>query len=297
MSVAVIASYNGAKWLARCIESARASGIDEVIVVDNGSSDESAAIAREGSVEVIQCLPKNTGFGHANNIGIQIAIDRGADYVALVNQDLVAERDTFRMLVDELETNPEVGIVSAMQLNYEGTSVDRLFRAYLPHEYLDDLVLRHVRRLYEVAFVPAAAVVLRSSDLLKVGGFDPLFFLYAEDNDLVDRVRACGLKAAIFPAARVRHWHGLASGPKSLSWQCNYEYSQTVLWLKRYKGPVLKGLLSRIWWATPARSFASRVAWWVGWGRALSRVAEVKRHRDSCPFQFRPCRKRTVGVG
>ena len=91
---AIVVTYNGMRWYDRCFGSLRNSDMPvETIVIDNASTDETVSYIKEHFHEV--CLiesKENLGFAKANNIGIKRALDNGADYVFLLNQDAWVEK-------------------------------------------------------------------------------------------------------------------------------------------------------------------------------------------------------------
>ena len=225
----VIPAYNGAQWIEECVSSLLASpAIGSVTVVDNGSTDDTVAILeRMDDVSVIRS-PENLGFGAAINRGAD-TLDEHAEYLFLVNQDLVLEPGAAEELLELLEQDPELALISAMQLDWEGRQIDAAFRRQLPSALVDDLLLRSPQRLYDMTFAPAAAVVIRRDIWDQIGGFDELFFLYCEDKDLCRLLRQLGKKIAIAPHARVRHWHGLLSDSGvDRTNNANWAYSQCI---------------------------------------------------------------------
>src|SRR5882762_7544669 len=99
----VIPNWNGAARLGSLLEALRRQtySIDRVIVVDNGSTDESLAVAKDSGAELIE-LRSNTGFSHAVNCGIQAAA--GAGWVAVMNNDVSPEPDWLAQLVSNAES-------------------------------------------------------------------------------------------------------------------------------------------------------------------------------------------------
>ncbi len=210
----VIVTYNGAKWLSQCLSSISQSTIAvNIVVVDNGSNDDSVVIAKaHQGVEVIQ-LVTNLGFGRANNIGIARALNSGAERVFLLNQDTQLSPNALELLLKESLLEPDIGILCPMQLDAAGRALDATFlRYYLAlHaiELIDDALLeRGLKSNYPVAAAPAAAWVMTRQFLENVGGFDPLFFMYCEDDDLCARAAYHGFKVVVVPAARFYHCRG-----------------------------------------------------------------------------------------
>jgi len=209
---ALIILYNPKKWISKCLVSLRDSTIQvKTIVVDNGSTDGSQKVIKESYPEVdfIQS-DENLGFGRANNIGIKKAYDEGADYIFLLNQDAWVEKDTIEKLVQVAELNKEYGIVSPMHLNGNGTALDYKFSGYVSPENCTDLFsdayLGKLKdTIYETSYVNAACWLLSRKCIEIVGGFNPLFFLYGEDDEYINRVKYHGLKIGIYPLTRIFH--------------------------------------------------------------------------------------------
>lgn len=188
----IIVTYNGIKWLDRCFSSLRASIVPvNVIVIDNGSKDNTVNYLREHYPEVIlKEYNENLGFAKANNIGIRLALDCGADYVFLLNQDGWIEKNTISELLRSFEEQSNVGIVAPVQLNGSGSGLDEGFTQYMPYEFVSDAYMQKLEDYYVVPFVNAAAWMISAECIKRVGGFDTsLFFHYGEDDNYCQRVR------------------------------------------------------------------------------------------------------------
>src|SRR5713226_2615960 len=109
----VVLNWNGMEDLMECLRSVKGSTYhNEIIVVDNGSTDGSmAALAQQFPDIVVIETGKNLGFG-ANNLGISQALQDGADYVLLLNNDTWVDARCFDRLIQVAEENPQVGILS-----------------------------------------------------------------------------------------------------------------------------------------------------------------------------------------
>jgi GT2 family glycosyltransferase len=286
-TVAVIVTFNGSQWIGACLESLRAEGLAQIVIVDNASADDTVERARQALPSaVIIGLERNKGFGRANNIGIQKALDLGAQFICLINQDLTVEPGCIDKLARALAADERLGIVSALQLTYDGAAVDPIFRLYMPDRYWDDLLLRSTADRYDVDFIPAAAVAMPRRALLETGGFDPLFFMYAEDEDLCFRMRARNWKLSVVPEARVLHWHGFVNARRSFAWVCNLEYNGLLAHLKQSPRSMVLSFMS--WFKrmrlpkTPAHFLARTLAF----ARCVALAPTIARHRDSVPFVF-----------
>lgn len=209
----VIVTYNGRKWIDHCLGSLWQS-LDpvKVVAVDNASTDGSAEYIRQHFPEVILLEQKeNIGFGKANNIGIKYALDHGADYVFLLNQDAWIEPDTISELVAISQTHPEYGILSPVHLNAEKNNIEHLLLLRLDDfrttdsALFDDLFFDRLKDVYDTKYVNAAAWLLPRKTIETVGGFDPFFFIYGEDDNYLNRVQYHGMKIGVCPKIRMVH--------------------------------------------------------------------------------------------
>lgn len=204
---AIIVTYRGGQWYDRCFGSLRASTYPvKVVVVDNASCDGSVEYIREKypDIELI-CSDKNLGFGQANNRGLRYALDHECDYAFLLNQDAWIEPDTIARLLAIHAKNKDYGIISPIHLIPEKTSIDKGLLSYLDdHRITDsalfeDLFFNRVKDIYPTTFINAAVWLLPRFTLETVGGFDPLFFHYEEDDNYLNRVIYHGFRIGICP--------------------------------------------------------------------------------------------------
>lgn len=235
----IIVTYNGMQWIEKCLSSVHESVIPiHIIVIDNKSSDGTVAFIQKNfpNIELIQS-EKNLGFGKANNIGLKKALENQADYVVLLNQDAWIDKDCISVLIEHSQKYPEYGIISPYHFNYEGTDTEVFFKEwvinYYTKELKDDAEKGRVKDIYACDFVHAACWLMPIRTIKTVGGFDPLFFHYGEDNDYVQRLGSYNLKAGIVPAAKFYHKgaHALLSGSAT-----NF-YSLTIYNLLMLKNP------------------------------------------------------------
>ena len=210
---AIVVTYNGLKWIDKCFGSLTNSSIPlKILVIDNGSTDDTPNIIREKypEVEIIEA-GKNLGFGAANNIGMRYAIEKGADYVFLLNQDAWIEKNTIEELLKIHKNDEFLGIISPMQLTGSGAKLDaNFFHATIWGEedswnIWGDLYLKKMKSMYYLKFIMAASWLLPIECVKKVGLFNPLFIHYGEDDNYCQRVIYHGMKIAIVPDAIIYH--------------------------------------------------------------------------------------------
>lgn len=203
----VIVTYNAIKWIKSCLDSIKNQS--EIIVVDNNSSDNTLEVISENYKDVIIIKsPVNLGFGKANNLGISKALDLGAQYVFLLNQDVYVQEKVISNLISAFDSELKFGIISPVHCNGSGNKLDFMFGKYLLKNsaiYLDALRGKPSKTVYEVSFVNAAAWMISKECLEHVGGFDPVFFHYGEDENYCQRLIHQGFKIGVMPSTFIFH--------------------------------------------------------------------------------------------
>lgn len=209
---AIVVTYNGMKWIEECLSSLYESSIPlEVIVVDNCSSDETVVYIKSKFPDVILFGPKeNLGFGKANNIGMSYALRQNADFVFLLNQDAFVNKNTIEKLVRIAQSKPEYGVLSPIQLDYSGKLLETYFFRFMAEDnsrsfYSDFVLANQLKEVYDIDFIQAAAWLLPKKTLLEIGGFDPVFFHYGEDDNYCQRLLYHKMKIGVVTNTYIRH--------------------------------------------------------------------------------------------
>lgn len=209
----VVVTYNGWQWYERCFSSLVGSTFPvQTIVVDNASNDGTLDYVRNNYSDfVLIGLDKNLGFGQANNLGLRYAIEHGCDYVFLLNQDAWIEPDTVSQLIKVSMSHTEYGILSPIHLNVEKTAVEKLLlKRLVDHHTTDsrlfeDMLFHRLNDVYDTKYVNAAAWFLPRKTIETIGGFDPVFFHYGEDDNYINRVQYHNMKIGICPNITIVH--------------------------------------------------------------------------------------------
>lgn len=297
---AVIVSHNGSAWICRAIESLQQSAIPvSIVVVDNSSEDATDELVRRSYRDVMLfCMPSNLGFGAANNHGIRYALSQGADYVILLNQDARVASDTIEALVNLMEEKSDFGIISPLQLDYQGSGLNRNFVSYLQGNDLlmPDALLGRLQEVYEVPFVNAAAWLVRGKVFETVGGFDPIFFMYGEDNDYCCRARYRGFKVGIAPKKIACHRDTGSSYPNpSISEITNRLFIQAIHLLKRPDRFFIRNIpgLFITWFRMALHAciefdFRRSYAALVSFLKAVFMLCRIWKHYRICKLSSRP---------
>lgn len=208
----VVVTYNGRKWIEECLSSVYNCSLPiDVIVIDNNSSDQTVTCIKNKFPDTVLFEQKeNLGFGRANNIGMTYALNKNVDFVFLLNQDAFLERNTIKNLIRVSETNPEYGILSPIQLDYSGKFLENYFFRFMAEDdsrsfYSDFILKNEIKKVYDINFIQAAAWLLPINTLEKIGGFDPLFYHYGEDNNYCQRLLYHNMKIGVVPDTFIRH--------------------------------------------------------------------------------------------
>ena len=212
----IIVTFNGINWIEKCIQSLINSSIKtNIVVIDNGSNDGTQNLIKTfKEIQFIQA-EENLGFGKANNLGIKLALEQGADYLFLLNQDAWVEHNTIENLIKIDKPNKDIGIISPLHLNGEGNAIDKLFSYCIAPSinnqsnfYFSDLVTNQVKEVYSVNFINAAAWLIPKHTIEKIGLFDELFFHYGEDENYCQRANYHDLKIIFVPESKIYHDRG-----------------------------------------------------------------------------------------
>lgn len=200
----IVVTFNAMPWIDKCLNSVLTSSINaDLFIIDNGSQDGTIEHIKTQYPQVLfKQSSANLGFGKANNIGLQYAIEKDYAYIYLLNQDAWVEHDTFKSLIEEARNNPEYGILSPLQVQANRKKLDENFvTGVLSYEscpsILSDALIGSLQNLYSVKDVMAAHWLITRECLLRIGGFSPSFPHYGEDINYAERVTFHGMKIGI----------------------------------------------------------------------------------------------------
>jgi GT2 family glycosyltransferase len=186
----------------------------QVIVVDNGSGDESVALFRQHFPEV-QVLETGANLGYAggNNVGIRYALEQGAEYICILNNDVTVTPDFLAPLLAVLHQHPDVGVVTPTIAGVKtpdrvwtlGANID--WRAGEVRRLYTDESVSAVQDIdpFEVDVAPGSAELIRQEVFKTAGLLDETFFLYYEESDWCLAVRRAGHRILAVPASVVLH--------------------------------------------------------------------------------------------
>ncbi len=262
----IVVNYNSGAFLEACVATVLRQ-VDEVIVVDNASNDDSlaklgTAFPDNAKLQIVRS-PANIGFAAACNIGIGNAC---GSYLFFLNPDCVVEPDSVARLLQALEEHPDTGMAGGLLVDPDGTeqgggrrAIPTPWRSFVRAFGLQRLSGRWPRlffdfhlhkqplpnRAVEVEAISGACMLVRRAAMQDVGKWDEGYFLHCEDLDFCMTMRAKGWKILFVPEVRIVHDKGgcSRSRPIFVEWHKHRgmmrfyrkffgeEYSAGLMWL------------------------------------------------------------------
>jgi GT2 family glycosyltransferase len=188
-----------------------------VDVIDNNSSnDDGEKLKCEfgGYINVVE-LKKNLGFAGGNNYGIRKTLEDDSKYILLINNDTVVEPDFLDILINEIEADSKIGMISPIIYFYSdpgniwsaGGKISWLRSSGFAKGYLP----KHSDRIRRTDFISGCCMLIRRKVIEDIGLFDESFFLYLEDADLCYRAKKKGYKIMTVSNSKIYHKVGNAS--------------------------------------------------------------------------------------
>jgi GT2 family glycosyltransferase len=217
--IAIVVNHNGRAFLRDTFRglAAQTRPIDDVLVVDTGSTDGSADWARSrlGDDAVMAVRGQ---FGRAVMSALRDPRTSGMDWLWLLHDDCAPEPEALEWLLAEAESRPSTSILGPKLVSWAnpdrlaevGFSIDRTGRAVSPIED-DEIDQGQHDQIRDVFFLNTAGMLVRRGALLNVGGFDERMPAFRDDLDLCWRTHLSGGRVLVVPQARVRHFAAAAS--------------------------------------------------------------------------------------
>ena len=237
----VVVNYNSGAFLEHCVRTALPQ-VDQVIVVDNASADDSVGVL----LESFPNEPKLTVVRNAANLGFSVACNIGSerangDYVLFLNPDCRLDSAAVRTMTSVLESDASIGMVGGLLVNPDGTeqgggrrAMPTPWRSFVRAFGLSRFANRWPRLFFdfhlhkqplpatpiEVEAISGACMLVKRTAMEDVGPWDEDYFLHCEDLDWCMRFRQKGWKVMFVPAARITHALGVCgrSRPVFVEW-------------------------------------------------------------------------------
>lgn len=212
----IILNWNGLEDTIECLDSL--IKIDylnyEILVVDNSSDGNDVEVIKDKYADFLKEVivnEKNLGFSGGNNVGIKQAINGGADYVLLLNNDTIVEPDFLTKLMEKSSDFENIGILTPMINYYDdkdkiwsaGGDINKIKASgftFGHNKNSEDYVFDRL-----CSFASGCAMLISKEAIEKVGLLDENYFLYLEDTDYCQRVVDAGYKILYVGSSRIYH--------------------------------------------------------------------------------------------
>lgn len=239
----ILLNWNGKDDTIACLESLEKLSWPnfEVIIVDNGSTDDSVPCIRDRFPgHLLIETGTNLGFAEGNNIGMRKALGRGADLLFLLNNDTIVASDILERFVETSRSHPEAGILGAkIYLFNQPDTLDHLGGIWNRNTGTFDLEGQHCKEEpnchqepRELDYVCGAGLLLRRQVVESIGYLEPRFFLIWEEADYCMHAKRAGYKILTCPTAKL--WHKVSAsfiGGKPHS--TYFWWRNRFLWIER----------------------------------------------------------------
>lgn len=250
MLCTVVVNWNRANDTVECVRSLKRGGIenDRIIVIDNGSTDDSVARISSECPEVeLHRMESNQGYAKGANVGMRLAMAHRPDFVFFLNNDAVIGDRCASKLIEALQRQPDCGLAGPKILYYDSGNIwfaggrYNRFLGYSKHPGMDGPDDGSGTE-GPVDFITGCALMVRGELIERIGGFDEDFNMYAEDIEYGFRARDAGSKSLYVPSALVRHKVSSSSGVQGsnvMTPQRSFFYARNMilLVLKRVHWP------------------------------------------------------------
>lgn len=203
----ILVNYNGIQDTLDCVKSIMDSTYDNflVYVVNNGSDDDCSMLTKYKKIELIE-LKENVGFGVANNIAAEKAINEGADIIMCLNNDTIIFRNTLEKMADKVKdgkiiTCPIYYYDYPDKLWYGGGKISRYKGSFKHKNYINDC---------DVTFVSGCCFMITKKDINKIGLFEKEYFMYYEDADFSLKALMNGISICYITNTKILHKVGMS---------------------------------------------------------------------------------------
>lgn len=244
----IILNWNGEKVIAECLDSLREVDYPHlrVLVVDNNSEDDSPQLVRDNypDVELIE-NEENLLFAAGNNVGIEYALEQGANYILLLNNDTEVDADFSRHLVDALESDDKNGIGGPKILYH--SDPERIWYGgggfypliWIPrHLNIRKADQRQGQKRSETGYVSGCAMLIKREVIEDIGLLDSSYYIYCEDVDYCLRASLAGWKCVYEPSARVYHKVSSSSGGGLTPYKLENRIVSTFKLFGKFRSPL-----------------------------------------------------------
>lgn len=231
----IVLHYKGKKFTRQCLLSLNKVKTDgfslQTVVIDNSSPEPIDDLKKEFSKQIFISNKENLGFAEGNNVGIKYSLKKGADYIMLLNNDTLIDKNALVRLIEVANSNIRSGILGPKiyfapgfefhkdryQKNEKGKVIwyaggimdwDNVLAS---HRGVDKVDHGQYDKMEETEFVSGCAMMTKREVFEKIGLLDKKYFLYYEDSDFCQRAKKAGFEIAYVPEAYLWHFNAESS--------------------------------------------------------------------------------------
>ena len=238
-----ILHWRGVDHTRRCIESVLKLKYAnfKVLLVDNGSSNEESKPLMQLDAKRLLWLrlPENRGFSGGHNAGIKMALENGAEFIWLLNNDATVEEDCLDKLVRIAQKQDHVGALNAAVLDTvpgsEASAATTRGQGVIDYRRGKTLLQAGPdKEFVDCEWLAASNLLLRRQAIEETGTFDERYFLYFEDVELCQKLRLRGWRCLFVPGARITHVGGASTEDNLKHWRSYYYTRNRLLFFQTY---------------------------------------------------------------
>ncbi len=233
----IILNWNGWVDTQECLASLNRVDYDnfEVALIDNGSKEPMPSVADEFNFKITQVFnEKNLGFAGGNNRAIELAMEKGADFVLLLNGDTSVEPGFLTELVNEAKEDERNGIVGPLIYFYDNKNIIWSAGGKITNHFTRGELVGYKEAdegHYEVAeqvdYISGTCLLIKAEVIKKIGPLAEDYFLYYEDTDWCVRAQRAGWRCLVVPKAKI--YHKVSQSTKEFSYPYIYYHSRNGL--------------------------------------------------------------------
>jgi GT2 family glycosyltransferase len=216
----------------------------KILVLDNDSKDGSVAAIQESFPQVkIIALTENLGYAGNNNVGIQAALELGAEWVFVLNEDIILDNNCLAQLIEMGESDPQIGIVGPLVYHHDEPNIIQSAGGLLGknwdsiHIGKNEIDQGQYQGSKEVEWISGCAILVRRAVIEQVGMLDADYFIYWEETEWCIRAGKAGWKIFIVPEAKI--WHkGVQRDYQPKPYVTYYSTRNHLYTLAKHKAPL-----------------------------------------------------------
>ena len=241
----ILLNYNSYEDTIECVESIAESEKElnyKIIIVDNNSTDDSKEKLANDLNYIYLQANENGGFAKGNNIGIKYAMENGADYILLLNNDTIIEKNSISKMIKEIEKRQNVGAIGCRimyydnkkLINYNGGKINWLKASTIHEDYKKEYKTNGQDFKY-TEFITGCCMLIKKEVIEKVGLLPEEYFMYYEDLDYCIKVKEAGYKLGVLTTSVIYHKVSSSSGGENSPFSIKWGNRNRRIFIEKYK--------------------------------------------------------------